>query len=262
MLTLNISNSPRKCHFPPALPLKQLQRCTARAAWSSALVGAGTGYKQSDALAYSHSSIKRPRSSRPMAAGPNLQDDVFPFSVEGVLVGTGVPQVSLLSHWQTSRVRLSGVSHRLPWLSVTTREILYTPGDICCGALRRAEVSVGNKQINSRSRCLLLLKLLLFEQNQSCHRYHCCKGWGWQWGEAWAVMSLHGWVGVSGPVLPPCSVCSRWAHCSPPWKLSPTLILPPRKRGRGHHLNGGLLLLGLHHSSLSAHQPLDCCGAP
>lgn len=33
-----------------------------------------------------------------MAAGPNLQDDVFPFSVEGVLVGTGVPQVSLLSH--------------------------------------------------------------------------------------------------------------------------------------------------------------------
>lgn len=104
---------------------------------------------QSLALAYSHSNSKRPRSSRPMAAGPSLPDDVFPPMRSGSLFPLGVLQVSLLSHWQTSRVRLSGVSHCLSWLSVTVREMLCVPGDSGCWAFRSAEVAAGKQSHKS-----------------------------------------------------------------------------------------------------------------
>lgn len=95
--------------------------------------------KQKEALAYSHSNNKRPRSSRPMAAGPSLIDDFVSRTFPGSVVPS-VPQMPLLVHWQTSRVKLSGVSQSLSW-PVTMRETLCVPRDNCWWALKTAEVA-------------------------------------------------------------------------------------------------------------------------
>lgn len=104
---------------------------------------ADTQCKQDDAAAYSHNSSKRPRNSRPMAAGPSLPGGFLTGS--GVVVGGEVFQMLLSSHRQTSRVKSSGVLHHVPSSSVTTREILYTPGGTGCRVVRVAEVSEGKQ---------------------------------------------------------------------------------------------------------------------
>lgn len=101
--------------------------------------------KQKGALTYSHSNSKRPRSISPMAAGPSLIDDCSLDMRPGFM---GI-QVSLLSHSQTVKVKLSGVSHSRSSLSLSIRETSYSPGDTCCWAVMSAEVAVEKQSCKS-----------------------------------------------------------------------------------------------------------------